>query len=187
MEGKTVVISAPSGAGKTSIVNFLLSKIPSLNFSVSACSREKRLDEINGKDYYFLNISEFKSKIDKGDFLEWEEVYPDQYYGTLNSELERIWSENKHVVFDIDVAGGINVKNKFTSNCISIFILPPSLTVLEKRLSDRRSESLSSISKRIKKSEEEISKNQYFDYVVLNDDFTIACNEVLALVANFLK
>ena len=127
MEGKTVVISAPSGAGKTSIVNFLLSKIPSLNFSVSACSREKRLDEINGKDYYFLNISEFKSKIDKGDFLEWEEVYPDQYYGTLNSELKRIWSENKHVVFDIDVAGGINVKNKFTSNCISIFIMPPSL------------------------------------------------------------
>ena len=101
MEGKTVVISAPSGAGKTSIVNFLLSRIPSLSFSISACSRTKRLDEINGKNYYFLDSSTFKSKISKGDFLEWEEVYPDHYYGTLNSELERIWGENKHVVFDI--------------------------------------------------------------------------------------
>ena len=187
MEGKTVVISAPSGAGKTSIVNFLLSKIPSLSFSVSACSREKRSHEINGKNYYFLDVSKFKSKIDKGDFLEWEEVYPDQYYGTLNSELERIWGENKHVVFDIDVAGGINVKNKFHSNCISIFIMPPSVGVLEERLSSRGSETKSSINKRINKAELEISKRSDFDHIVLNDDFAAACEEVLILVTKFLK
>ena len=187
MEGKTVVISAPSGAGKTSIVNFLLSRIPSLSFSISACSRTKRLDEINGKNYYFLDSSTFKSKISKGDFLEWEEVYPDHYYGTLNSELERIWGENKHVVFDIDVAGGINVKKRFHSNCISIFILPPSVGALEERLLSRGSETQSSINKRINKAEQEIAKRSDFDHIVLNDDFTTACEEVLILVKNFLK
>lgn len=187
MEGKSVVISAPSGAGKTSIVNFLLSKISSLRFSISACSREKRLDEIHGKNYYFFDAPSFKSKISKGDFLEWEEVYPDQYYGTLNSELERIWGEKKHVIFDIDVAGGINVKNKFHSNCISIFIMPPSVGVLEERLSNRGSETKSSINKRITKAELEISKRGDFDHIVLNDDFATACEEVLILVIKFLQ
>jgi len=187
MEGKTVVISAPAGAGKNCIVNFLLSKIPSLGFSISACSRKKRSDEINGKNYYFLEASIFKSKISKGDFLEWEEVYTNQYYGTLNSELKRIWGENKHVLFDIDVAGGISLKNKFHSNCISIFIMPPSVSVLEERLLNRGSETKSSIDKRIYKAEQEIAKRSDFDHIVLNDNFATACAEVLVLVKNFLK
>ena len=187
MQGKTVVISAPSGAGKTSIVNFLLNKVSSLEFSISACSREKRLEETDGINYHFVSPPKFKEMIASNNLLEWEEVYPDQYYGTLHSELERIWSEKKHVIFDVDVMGGINIKKHFSSNCISIFIMPPSIRALKERLSNRGSDSKTSISKRIKKAEEEISKNKQFDYVVLNDDFSVACNKVLKLVTNFLK
>ena len=134
MQGKVVIISAPSGAGKTSIVNHLLGKDPRMEFSVSATTRKPRKNETNGKDYYFISVPEFRSRINNDEFLEWEEVYKDHFYGTLKSEIERIWSQNKHVLFDVDVKGGVNLKDKFGKQAISIFIMPPSVSELEKRL-----------------------------------------------------
>ena len=159
--GKLIVISAPSGAGKTSIVHFLLKTIEVLSFSVSACSRAKRDNETDGIDYHFLAVEEFQQKIKKGDFLEWEEVYKDQHYGTLKSEVERIWGKGKTVIFDVDVIGGINIKRQYLSDCLSIFIMPPSLAVLEERLQKRGSESVDSLQKRVAKSKEEIAKIYY--------------------------
>ena len=185
--GKLIVISAPSGAGKTSIVHHLLKEIPNLSFSVSACSREERSKEIDGKDYYFLDVDGFKKKIEENAFVEWEEVYENQYYGTLKSEIERIWSKGKSVIFDIDVVGGINIKKQYPKECLSIFIMPPSVDVLRERLSSRDSESEEMIEKRLNKSEEEISRNQEFDSVILNDDFEIACKEAKQIITNFIK
>jgi guanylate kinase len=128
--GKLIVISAPSGAGKTSIVHHLLKNMPELSFSVSACSREKRDNETHGKDYYFLGVEDFQNKIKEDVFLEWEEVYENQYYGTLKSEIERIWSEGKTVIFDVDVIGGLNIKKQYPKECLSLFIMPPSVDVL---------------------------------------------------------
>ena len=128
--GKLIVISAPSGAGKTSIVHHLLKNMPELSFSVSACSREKRDNETHGKDYYFLGVEGFQNKIKEDAFLEWEEVYENQYYGTLKSEIERIWSEGKTVIFDVDVIGGLNIKKQYPKECLSLFIMPPSFDVL---------------------------------------------------------
>ena len=139
--GKLIVISAPSGAGKTSIVHHLLKNMPELSFSVSACSREKRDNETHGKDYYFLGVEGFQNKIKEYAFLEWEEVYENQYYGTLKSEIERIWSEGKTVIFDVDVIGGLNIKKQYPKECLSLFIMPPSVDVLRERLSGRGSES----------------------------------------------
>ena len=185
--GKLIVISAPSGAGKTSIVHYLLKNMPELSFSISACSREKRAEEIDGQDYYFLGIDGFKNKIKEDAFLEWEEVYSNQFYGTLNSELEKIWSKGNCAIFDVDVIGGINIKKKYPKECMSIFIEPPSIGDLDKRLSVRDSDSSSSIKERISKAKDEMSKKQFFDYVVLNDDFSIACRETLDLVRTFLS
>ena len=184
---KLIVISAPSGAGKTSIVHYLLKEIPSLSFSISACSREKRIKEINGKDYCFLGIAGFKKKIEENKFLEWEEVYENQYYGTLKSELQRIWNEGKTVIFDVDVVGGLNIKKQYPKKCLSVFIMPPSVDVLRERISSRGSESEEMIEKRLNKAEEEISRNQEFDSVILNDDFDIACKEAKHLITNFIK
>ena len=183
---KLIVISAPSGAGKTSIVHFLLEQIETLSFSVSACSRARRENEIDGIDYHFLGMEEFQKKIKKGDFLEWEEVYKNQYYGTLKSEVERIWMEGKIVIFDLDVIGGINIKNQYPSKCLSIFIMPPSLTVLEERLQKRGSESADSLRKRITKAEREIAKSEEFDKVILNDDFSIACMHTMKAIQKFI-
>ena len=183
---KLIVISAPSGAGKTSIVHFLLEQIETLSFSVSACSRARRENEIDGIDYHFLGIEEFQKKIKKGDFLEWEEVYKNQYYGTLKSEVERIWREGKIVIFDLDVIGGINIKNQYPSKCLSIFIMPPSLTVLEERLQKRGSESANSLRKRIIKAEQEIAKSEEFDKVILNDDLSIACMHTMKAIQKFI-
>ncbi len=185
--GKLIVISAPSGAGKTSIVHYLLKNMPELSFSISACSREKRAEEIDGQDYYFLGIDGFKNKIKEDAFLEWEEVYSNQFYGTLNSELEKIWSKGNCAIFDVDVIGGINIKKKYPKECMSIFIEPPSIGDLDKRLSVRDSDSSSSIKERISKAKDEMSKKQFFDYVVLNNDFSIACRETLDLVRTFLS
>ena len=184
---KLIVISAPSGSGKTSIVNHLLNTIPSLAFSVSACSRKRRKHEINGKDYYFLGLKEFKSKINAGDFLEWEEVYTNQYYGTLNSELNRIWKEGKTAIFDVDVDGGLKIKNLYLENCLSIFIMPPSIEILKQRLELRGSDSQESINMRIDKAKEEIKKNNSFDFIILNDNFDIACNEAVNAIVKFIK
>ena len=185
--GKLIVISAPSGAGKTSIVHYLLKNMPELSFSISACSREKRAEEIDGQDYYFLGIDGFKNKIKEDAFLEWEEVYSNQFYGTLDSELEKIWSKGNCAIFDVDVIGGINIKKKYPKECMSIFIEPPSISDLDKRLSARDSDSSSSIKERISKAKDEMSKKQFFDYVVLNDDFSIACRATLDLVRTFLS
>ena len=184
---KLIVISAPSGAGKTSIVKHLLKNMDALSFSVSACSRDKRENETDGKDYHFLGVDGFKNKIKEDAFLEWEEVYENQYYGTLKSELQRVWNEGKVVIFDVDVAGGLNIKKQYTQECLSIFIMPPSVDVLRERLSGRGSETDEKIEVRLAKAEEEIAKNQKFDKVILNDDFEIACEETQEVISNFIK
>ncbi len=185
--GKLIVISAPSGAGKTSIVSYLLKNMETLSFSISACSREKRENEIEGKDYHFLGIEGFKRSIIEDSFLEWEEVYKNQFYGTFKSEVKRIWSKGKTVIFDVDVVGGLNIKKQYPKECLSIFIMPPSLEVLSKRLIGRGSESDESLQKRLNKAEEEISQNQQFDTVILNDDLSIACEETQEVITNFIK
>ena len=184
---KLIVISAPSGAGKTSIVHYLLKNMPELSFSVSACSREKRENETHGEDYYFLGVEGFKNKIAENAFLEWEQVYENQYYGTLSSEIERIWTEGETVIFDVDVEGGLNIKKQYLTECLSIFIMPPSLGVLQERLIARGSESDKSLKKRLDKAEEEIAKNQEFDSIILNDNFDIACKETMGVISNFIK
>tara|TARA_B110000444_G_scaffold158891_1_gene148599 strand:- start:89 stop:652 length:564 start_codon:yes stop_codon:yes gene_type:complete len=184
---KLIVISAPSGAGKTSIVKHLLKNIDALSFSVSACSRDKRENETDGKDYHFLCVEDFKKKIKEDAFLEWEEVYGNQYYGTLKSELQRVWNEGKAVIFDVDVSGGLNIKKQYTKECLSIFIMPPSVNVLRERLGGRGTESEESLQKRLDKAEEEIAKNQKFDKVILNDNFEIACEETQEVISNFIK
>jgi len=185
--GKLIVISAPSGAGKTSIVHHLLKNMSELSFSVSACSREKREKETHGEDYYFLGVEGFKEKIKEDAFLEWEQVYENQYYGTLKSEIERIWSAGKTVIFDVDVVGGLNIKKQYPTECLSIFIMPPSVDVLRERLSGRSSESEEKIEIRLDKAEEEITQNQKFDTIILNDDFEIACEEIQEVITNFIK
>ena len=185
--GKLIVISAPSGTGKTSIIHHLLKNIPELSFSVSACSREKRDHEIHGKDYYFLDVEDFQNKIKEDAFLEWEEVYENQYYGTLKSEIERIWSEGKTVIFDVDVIGGLNIQKKYPKECLSLFIMPPSVDVLRVRLSGRGSESEEKLEMRLEKAEQEILTNQKFDKVILNDDFGIACEETMKVITNFIN
>jgi len=183
---KLIVISAPSGAGKTSIVHFLLKQIEVLSFSVSACSRARRKNETDGIDYHFLAVEEFQQKIKKGDFLEWEEVYKNQYYGTLKSELKRIWREGKTIIFDMDVVGGVNIKKQYSSECLSIFIMPPSLAVLEERLQKRGSESADSLQKRVTKAKGEIARSGEFDKVILNDDFVKACREAMEVIQKFI-
>jgi len=185
--GKLIVISAPSGAGKTSIVHFLLQQMDILSFSVSACSRAKRDNETDGADYHFLGITGFKSKISEDAFLEWEEVYENQFYGTLKSEVGRIWQKEKTVIFDVDVVGGLNIKKQYQKECLSIFIMPPSLAVLEERLQKRGSESKESLQKRVAKAKEEIAKRMEFDQVILNDDFEVACMETMEVIQKFIE
>jgi len=185
--GKLIVISAPSGAGKTSIVHQLLKDIPELSFSVSASSREMRENEVHGKDYYFLGVEGFQQMIRENAFLEWEQVYENQYYGTLKSEIERIWGEGKTVIFDVDVVGGLNIKKQYPKECLAIFIMPPSLEVLAERLIGRGSDSDESVKKRLDKAEEEISKNKNFDTIILNDDFKTACEQTKEIITNFIN
>ena len=185
--GKLIVISAPSGAGKTSIIHQLLKVIPELSFSVSASSRERRGNEVHGKDYYFLGIEGFHKKIKEDAFLEWEQVYENQYYGTLKSEIKRIWSEGKIVIFDVDVVGGLNIKKQYPKECLSIFIMPPSIEVLAERLIRRGSDLGESVKKRLDKADEEISKNKQFDSIILNDDFEIACRQTKEIITNFIN
>ncbi|MCE1168717.1 MAG: guanylate kinase [Sphingobacteriia bacterium] len=184
--GKLVVFSAPSGAGKTSVVNGLLSLRNDLMFSVSATSRDMRPGEIDGKNYYFISPDEFRSKIDKQDFVEWEEVYAGSYYGTLKSELERIWNQNCHVLFDVDVKGGVRLKELFAKDTLAIFIAPPSLEVLEQRLRGRNTESEESLAKRLGKAKWEMEFSSKFDYVVVNDDLSLTIEKVNALISDFL-
>ena len=187
-EGKLIVFSAPSGSGKTTIVRKLLKEEKfKLEFSVSATSRKKRPNETDGKDYYFLSVDEFKHKIKEAAFAEWEEVYENQFYGTLKSEIERIRKKGYNVVFDIDVAGGISIKKLFKSDCLTLFIQPPSISELEKRLRHRGTETTESLKKRLAKAEKEMAYAENFDVTVVNDSLEIAINEVKELVTEFLE
>jgi len=185
--GKCVIFSAPSGAGKTTIVQYLLGVMPELAFSISACSREPRGEEEHGKHYYFLGIEGFKSKIEEGAFAEWEEVYTDNFYGTLTSELERIWSEGKTVIFDVDVVGGLNLKKIMGENALAIFVQPPSFEDLERRLRFRSTETEEKISMRLEKAHIELERASEFDYILLNDELGRACKEAEEIVRNFIS
>jgi guanylate kinase len=187
MEGKLIIFSAPSGAGKTTIVHHLLKVFPDLEFSVSACSREMRKGEEYGVDYYFLSVDEFKEKIERGEFVEWEEVYKDNFYGTLRSEVERIWKKGKHVIFDVDVIGGINLKKQFGSNALSVFVMPPSIEHLENRLKSRETETPESIARRMGKAEQELKTANQFDKIILNDKLEHAFEEAERIVEDFLN
>jgi len=187
-KGKLIIFSAPSGSGKTTLVHHLLSK-PDLKlaFSVSATSRAKRPNETDGEDYYFLTPEEFRSQIEKGDFLEWEEVYENQFYGTLRSEIDRIHSEGKAVVFDVDVVGGVNIKKEFGADALAIFVQSPSIEELERRLRSRSTESEESLAKRVGKATEELKFSNQFDVVLVNDNLEIAKKEAEKLVSDFIE
>lgn len=187
MEGKLVIVAGPSGSGKTTIVRHLLGIYPRLAFSISACSRQKRMGEMDGEDYYFLSVEKFKEKIGKGEFLEWEEVYPGSYYGTLRSEVERLWNAGRDVIFDIDVKGAMNLKKHSPENSLAIFIQPPSLNALEQRLKNRNTESPEFVEQRIKKATEELSYAPQFDTIILNNDLQVAFAEADKLVGAFLN
>ena len=186
IQGKAIIVSAPSGAGKTTIVRHLLSVIPGLSFSVSACSRPIRNGEIDGKDYYFITADEFRTKIEEDEFVEWEEVYSGSYYGTLKSELERIWSLRRIPIFDVDVAGGMNLKKYFGEKALAIFIHPPSLDELKKRLIGRNTENEGSLQKRLIKTEEELAFAGRFDELIVNDQLENTCAEAVRIVNEFL-
>lgn len=184
--GKCIIFSAPSGAGKTTIVRYLLRNVLNLEFSISAASRQPRGREVNGLDYHFFSVEEFKAKIEKDDFVEWEEVYKDNFYGTLKSEVEKAWSNGKTVVFDVDAIGGLNLKEIFGEHALSIFIKPPSLFVLEQRLKNRRTETPDQIKMRLDKANEELSHADKFDYVLLNDNLEKACSEIKEQIETFI-
>lgn len=187
MAGKMIIFSAPSGAGKTTLVQYLTDQNLNLAFSVSACSRKKRPHEIHGKDYYFISTKEFKDKIIKGEFVEWEEVYTDHLYGTLKSEIERIWAQGLNVLFDVDVAGGLNIKNQYGNRALAIFIMPPSVSELEKRLRKRSTENLENLQERLEKAESELYYATKFDVIIVNDNLKKAKQEALNKVTKFLK
>ena len=185
--GKAIIFSAPSGSGKTSLVKHLMQQVSNLGFSISACTRDKRgRHEVHGRDYYFLSIDEFKKKIDADAFVEWEEVYAGNFYGTLKEEVHRIWNQGKAVIFDVDVKGGLALKKYFGDQALAIFVKVPSLDVLELRLNDRGTESEESLSRRIYKAKFEMTFEPQFDVTVFNDDFTRSSADTVALVTEFL-
>ena len=185
--GKLIVFSAPSGSGKTTIVRHLLKQEDlNLEFSISAATREARGEEINGKDYYFMSLDQFKQHIKNEDFVEWEEVYRDNFYGTLKSEVERIWAKGKNVIFDIDVAGGLRIKSKFPEETLAVFVKPPSVDELKRRLKERSTESDEKINMRIAKAHVELATAPQFDVVIKNYDLEVALEEANELVKNFI-
>lgn len=187
-KGKLIVFSAPSGSGKTTIVRHLLGKEDlNLEFSISAATREARGEEVNGKDYYFMSLKDFKTHIKNEDFVEWEEVYRDNFYGTLKSEVERIWAKGKNVIFDIDVAGGLRIKHKFPEETLAVFVKPPSVDELKRRLKERSTESEEKINMRIAKAHVELATAPQFDVVIKNYDLDIALEEAYQLVKDFVN
>jgi guanylate kinase len=187
MEGKCIIISAPSGAGKTTIVQALLKELTQLAFSISACSREPRGLEQNGVDYYFLGKDVFQKYIEENAFLEWEEVYEGMFYGTLKSELSRIWKEGKTVIFDVDVVGGIHLKQIMGEKALSIFIQPPSMQELKRRLTSRNTDSIDKINMRLSKAEQEIEQAKDFDVIVVNDQLDAAIQTVHSAITSFME
>ena len=186
MEGKLIIFSAPSGSGKTTIVRELLKHYPQFEFSISATSRAPRGVEKNGVDYYFLTQEEFAEKVASDSFVEWEEVYAGTCYGTLKSEMERIWSKGNVIIFDVDVMGGISLKRIFGEKACSIFIMPPSIEELQRRLEGRGTDAPEVIAKRVAKAEFEISKAEHFDHQVINDDLATAVADTRKIIDNFL-
>jgi len=187
MKGKLIIISAPSGSGKTTIVKEILASGLNIEFSVSAASRQPRIKEVNGRDYYFMSVDEFKRKIGNDEFLEWEEVYPGSFYGTLKSELQRIWDKGNHVIFDVDVKGGINIKKYSPENALAIFIKAPSIEELEKRLRNRLTDNEETILKRVAKAEYELSFAPKFDKIVVNDNLEKAVKETYETIGAFIQ
>lgn len=187
MQGKLIIFSAPSGAGKTTIVQYLLKKIPGLEFSVSACSRPMRKGETHGVDYYFISVDEFRQKISNNEFAEWEEVYKDNFYGTLKNEIERIRKKGHHIIFDMDVVGGLNLKKQFGEQALAVFVMPPSIEHLENRLRSRETETPESIARRIGKAEVELQTANQFDKIVLNDNLDHAFTEAEKVVKQFIS
>lgn len=185
-EGKCVICSAPSGAGKTTLVRHLLDRVPALAFSISATSRPRRANEVDGVDYHFMSPEAFREHIAQDAFVEWEEVYPGRYYGTLRSEVERLWAAGRHIAFDVDVVGGLNLKARFGERALALFIQPPSLEVLAERLARRGTETPETLQVRVDKADEEIKAAPRFDAVVVNDDLDRACREAADRVRSFL-
>ncbi len=186
MTGKLIIFSAPSGAGKTTIIKHLINSGLPLEFSISACSRQPRVGEVHGKDYYFLSETEFKSKIANNEFIEWEEVYAGNYYGTLKSEIERIWANGNQVLFDIDVKGGVNMKKLFSENSLSVFVMPPSIEELERRLINRSTDNIETIKTRIDKAIFELKFADQFDTIIINDNLLDAKNKAFKIVSDFI-
>lgn len=185
--GKLIVLSAPSGSGKTTLVRHLLHKEElNLGFSISAASRDPRGEEVNGKDYYFMSLREFKDKIKADEFLEWEEVYRDNFYGTLKTEIQRLWDNGKHVIFDIDVVGGLNIKNIYPDETLAIFVKPPSIDELKIRLKNRKTESEDKINMRVAKASAELATAPQFDAIITNDNLDHAKEESYQLVRKFI-
>ncbi|MDB5121501.1 MAG: guanylate kinase [Sphingobacteriales bacterium] len=187
MAGKLIIFSAPSGAGKTTIVQHLLKQELNLEFSISATTRERRGEEVDKKDYYFISKEDFLHKIAHKEFVEFEEVYTGTFYGTLRSEIERIWDEGKHVIFDIDVEGGLHLKKKYGSQALAIFVQPPSLEVLKERLTGRGTDSEEKLAERFAKAEKELQYADRFDVILKNYDLSTACDEAEKLVGNFVN
>ncbi len=187
MSNKLVIFSAPSGAGKTTIVKHLLHQNLGLEFSISAASRSKRPNEVNERDYYFLSPDEFRAKIKNNEFIEWEEVYESHFYGTLKSEIERIWKNGNNVIFDVDVIGGLNIKKQFDERALAIFVMPPSIRELKKRLTARSTESPENLMKRLEKAQAEMLFAESFDKIIVNDVLEQALKEATRIVSEFLK
>lgn len=187
MKSKLLLFCGPSGSGKTTIVRHLLNTFPELSFSVSATTRSKRHNEVDGKDYYFLSVEEFHEKIENDEFLEWEEVYVNGFYGTLRSEVDRIGALGKVAIFDVDVEGGIHIKGRFGKNLLDVFVKPPSIEVLHQRLLARASETPESLEKRVLKAELELTYADRFHHVIINKDLPAAFAEAEKLVRDFLK
>ena len=186
LNGKLIIFSAPSGSGKTTLVRHILKTFPEhIEFSISATSRPKRGVEENGKDYYYLTQEEFKTRVANNEFLEWEEVYAGTHYGTLKAEVERIWAKGKAVIFDIDVEGGLNLKKQFKRDALGVFVMPPSIKILEERLQSRSTDSTESIARRIAKAEKELKTADLFDVFILNENLEEACAKAEEIVKGF--
>lgn len=185
-QGKLIIFSAPSGSGKTTIVKHMLERFPELAFSVSACTREQREGEVHGRDYYFLTVADFIHRIENDEFVEWEMVYEGKYYGTLRSEIERIWAQGKHVIFDVDVEGGLNLKERFGPTALGVFVMVPSVEVLEERLRGRGSETDETLMTRLGKAVKELNYALDFDIIIRNEDLETAVKDAETAIRHFL-